>query len=59
VYLVLPWTSGRAIEQYGIAAVLLVVGIALWAVTFIDRRVRGYAHSSSVPDHTQQLDQIS
>lgn len=59
VYLVLPWTSGRDIAQYGIAGVLLIIGIALWAVTFIDRRVRGYAHSASVPDHTQQLDQIS
>ncbi|NQX27366.1 APC family permease [Microbacteriaceae bacterium VKM Ac-2854] len=49
VYLVLPWTSGRAIEQYEIALVLLAVGIALWLVTFIDRRVRGYGVSEEAP----------
>jgi len=50
VLLVLPWTSGRAIEQYGIAGILLVLGVVLWAVTFIDRRVRGYERSAVVDD---------
>lgn len=59
VYLVFPPTSGRPIEQYVIAGILLGIGILLWAVTAIDRRVRGYGNRSSVvPDHTQQLDQI-
>ena len=47
VYLVLPWTSGRAPGQYLIAGVLLTVGVALWAITFVDRRHRGYAAASS------------
>jgi APA family basic amino acid/polyamine antiporter len=34
VYLVLPWTSGRGIEQYEIAGVLLLLGVVLWAVTW-------------------------
>jgi amino acid transporter len=48
VYLVLPWTSGRPPEQYQIAGILLVIGVFLWAVTYIDRRVRGYARSAVV-----------
>jgi amino acid transporter len=48
VYLVLPWTSGRPFEQYFIAGILLVLGIALWAVTYIDRRVRGYARTARI-----------
>ncbi|WBU39364.1 APC family permease [Homoserinibacter sp. YIM 151385] len=58
VYLVLPWTSGREAEQYEIALVLLAAGLLLWLVTFVDRRVRGYARSAQVPDETQELDQI-
>jgi basic amino acid/polyamine antiporter, APA family len=58
ILLVLPWTSGRDPRQYEIALVLLGVGLALWLVTFIDRRVRGYARSAAVPDRTQQLDEI-
>jgi APA family basic amino acid/polyamine antiporter len=42
VYLVLPWTSGRPIEQYQIAAVLLVLGVILWAITALHRRRSGY-----------------
>ncbi|NQX10828.1 APC family permease [Microbacteriaceae bacterium VKM Ac-2855] len=49
VHLVLPWTSGRAVEQYEIALVLLAVGVLLWLVTFIDRRVRGYGVSDEAP----------
>lgn len=32
VYLVLPWSSGRPVEQYEIAGVLLGVGVVLWAI---------------------------
>ncbi|MBA8796243.1 amino acid transporter [Friedmanniella endophytica] len=40
-YLVGPWT-GRDTEQYGIAGVLLLIGIALWLVTWlINRAVYG------------------
>jgi APA family basic amino acid/polyamine antiporter len=35
IYLVLPWTSGRGMEQYEIAGVLLLLGIVLWGVTWI------------------------
>ena len=35
VYLVLPGLSGRPAEQYGIAGVLLVIGLVLWVVTVI------------------------
>jgi amino acid transporter len=38
VYLVLPWTSGRELEEYGIAGVLLVVGLLLWVVTVVVNR---------------------
>ncbi|MET0990239.1 MAG: APC family permease [Glaciihabitans sp.] len=34
VYLVLPWTSGRAFEQYQVAGLLVGIGIVLWAVTW-------------------------
>jgi APA family basic amino acid/polyamine antiporter len=34
VYLVLPWSSGRPVEQYQIAGILLALGIVLWAVTW-------------------------
>ncbi|MDO9395704.1 MAG: amino acid permease, partial [Herbiconiux sp.] len=54
VYLVLPWTSGRPVEQYEIAGILLVIGLLLWAVTFIDRRVRGYARTAAIDP--EQLD---
>jgi amino acid transporter len=42
LYLVLPWTSGRPSAQYGIAGVLLVVGVVLWGVTWLHRRRSGY-----------------
>jgi hypothetical protein len=38
VYLELPWTSGRELEEYGIAGVLLVVGLLLWVVTVVVNR---------------------
>lgn len=41
-YLVLPWTSGRPIAQYQIAGALLAIGIVLWAITYVHRRVSGY-----------------
>jgi amino acid transporter len=42
IYLVLPWTSGRPITQYQIAGALLVIGIVLWAITYLHRRRSGY-----------------
>ncbi|MCU1571031.1 MAG: family permease [Naasia sp.] len=42
VYLVLPWTSGRDPAQYEIALILLVIGVVLWAVTWLHRRRSGY-----------------
>ena len=51
VYLVLPWTSGRPIEQYQIAGFLVAVGIVLWAITwFINRKIRGAATTVSNVD---------
>jgi basic amino acid/polyamine antiporter, APA family len=38
VYLVLPWTSGRDLEQYLIAGVLLLIGVVLWVVTIVVNR---------------------
>jgi amino acid transporter len=35
VYFVLPWSSGRDIEQYYIAGALLAVGLVLWAITWV------------------------
>jgi len=40
-YLVLPWSSGRPVEQYQIAGVLLAIGVLLWAVTWGARRLVG------------------
>jgi basic amino acid/polyamine antiporter, APA family len=48
IYLVLPWTSGRPSAQYGIAGVLLVVGVVLWAVTWLHRRRSGYHMNAPV-----------
>ena len=50
IYLVLPWTSGRPIEQYLIAGVLLLVGILLWAITFVHRRRSGYHENAAVEE---------
>ncbi|BDI22864.1 APC family permease [Herbiconiux sp. L3-i23] len=55
-YLVLPWTSGRDIEQYSIAGILLVLGVLLWVVTYVDRRVRGYSRSSAVDEENLDKD---
>jgi APA family basic amino acid/polyamine antiporter len=49
LYLVLPWTSGRPIEQYGIAGALLALGIILWALTFFHRRNTGYHMTGPIP----------
>jgi len=38
LWLVLPVSSGRGAEQYEIAGGLLVIGIVLWAATFVSRR---------------------
>ena len=41
LYLVFPFTSGRPGEQYQIAGALLVLGVILWAVTYVfNRRTR-------------------
>ncbi|GAB3218698.1 APC family permease [Kineococcus gypseus] len=37
-YLVLPWTSGRDVEQYRIAGLLLVLGVVLWGVNHLATR---------------------
>ncbi|KQO65143.1 APC family permease [Curtobacterium sp. Leaf261] len=47
VWLVLPVSSGRAVEQYQIAGGLLAIGIVLWAVTWFSRRRRGSAEVGS------------
>ncbi|MCU1404774.1 MAG: amino acid permease [Glaciihabitans sp.] len=46
-YLVLPWSSGRAIEQYEIAGVLLGIGVLLWVVTWIANR-RSHAGKTEI-----------
>ncbi|MFE4054000.1 APC family permease [Streptomyces sp. YIM B13518] len=38
LYLVLPWSSGRPADQYRIAGVLLLIGVVLWAITWLIRR---------------------
>ncbi|MBB5842902.1 amino acid transporter [Conyzicola lurida] len=40
-YLVLPWSSGRPVEQYEIAGVLLAIGVLLWGITWLARRLVG------------------
>jgi len=40
-YLVLPWSSGRPIEQYQIAGVLLAIGVLLFGLTWLGRRLVG------------------
>jgi amino acid transporter len=40
LWLVLPVSSGRGVEQYTIAGGLLVIGVVLWLVTFFSRRGR-------------------
>lgn len=51
VLLVLPWTSGRDLEQYGIAGALLALGLVLWAVTvLLNRRTRDGAARRDLTD---------
>ncbi|GAA4264424.1 APC family permease [Frondihabitans peucedani] len=54
LWLVLPWSSGRGIEQYGIAGALLAIGVVLWAVTFVVRRSSG--HGSPAEEVPAELD---
>ncbi|WP_432571994.1 APC family permease [Kineococcus sp. SYSU DK005] len=42
-YLVLPWTSGRSLEQYRIAGLLLALGVVLWAVNHVAAQRRAAA----------------
>ena len=50
LYLVLPWSSGRPGAQYELAGVLLLVGVALWAVTWA---VWGRRRASDTPEGTR------
>jgi hypothetical protein len=47
LWLVLPFSSGRGAEQYALAGGLLVLGVLLWLVTFIDNRRRGVVPTES------------
>ncbi|BDZ50272.1 amino acid permease [Frondihabitans sucicola] len=49
LWLVLPWSSGRGAEQYGIAGALLAIGVVLWGVTFAVRRLGKRAAPDEVP----------
>lgn len=46
--LVLPWTSGRPAAQYGIAGILLALGLVLWLITYVHRRRAGYAGAAAL-----------
>jgi APA family basic amino acid/polyamine antiporter len=48
LYLVFPWTSGRPVDQYVIAGILLAIGIVLWAVTYLHRRKSGYGGAAAL-----------
>ncbi|NUP22950.1 MAG: APC family permease [Streptomyces sp.] len=50
LYLVLPWSSGRPADQYRIAGILLLVGVALWAVA----RITHPAASAPDTDRTDE-----
>lgn len=54
VYLVLPWTSGRPIAQYQIAGALLLIGIVLWAITYLHRVRSGY-HTAPRVEQPERL----
>ncbi|WP_235929018.1 APC family permease [Marisediminicola senii] len=48
VYLVLPFSSGRPVDQYRIAGVLLAIGVVLWALTwFFHKRTKEPAPDTS------------
>jgi amino acid transporter len=49
LYLVLPWSSGRPADQYSIAGVLLLAGVALWAVSWASRRGASEADQPETP----------
>jgi amino acid transporter len=51
LYLVLPWSSGRPADQYRIAGILLLVGVALWAVAYFTRRDTSVSDTGR-PDET-------
>jgi amino acid transporter len=53
VYLVLPWTSGRPVEQYFIAGLLLAVGVVLWGITRLTHG-RRVAHGVPVPEKNER-----
>lgn len=51
LYLVLPWSSGRPADQYRIAGILLLIGVALWAVAYFTRRDTSVSDTGR-PDET-------
>jgi len=52
-YLVLPFSSGRPVEQYQIAGALLVLGVLLWGVTYLANRMSG--RRAAVMDNPEDL----
>ncbi|CAM5623521.1 APC family permease [Streptomyces viridochromogenes] len=54
LYLVLPWSSGRPGDEYRIAGVLLLIGVALWAVAWFIRDRTPSATSSATDDTERQ-----
>jgi len=52
-YLVLPWSSGRPVEQYQIAGVLLAIGVVLFGLTWLVRRLTG--STTTVSDDADDL----
>jgi amino acid transporter len=52
LYLVLPWSSGRPADQYRIAGILLLVGVALWAVAYFTTRRDTSVSDTGRPDET-------
>jgi APA family basic amino acid/polyamine antiporter len=53
-YLVFPFSSGRPVEQYQIAGVLLLLGVVLWGVTYAVNRAQG--RKAAVIEDPAELD---
>ncbi|WP_207457130.1 APC family permease [Herbiconiux sp. SYSU D00978] len=53
LWLVLPFSSGRAVEQYQIAVGLLVIGVVLWAITWFSH---GRKAAELDPDRVDRVD---
>ncbi|AQW49528.1 APC family permease [Streptomyces violaceusniger] len=52
LYLVLPWSSGRPADQYRIAGALLLIGVVLWAATWLARRGAPVPAAAAQSDET-------